>query len=347
MINKFALGFAVVAAIAVAGVDYISQAQALGKGPGEFSISDYTQSVTSRVGTLVGPEPVGPVVIAKSHLPEAPDGWERRSWTPPEGATSAAAGLLALKDSLMSKLTTSPEASGDEAPMDAELTAAARADRNIWEYIGPTGTIRLSAALVPSAGEAFAEMMANDPEAANVVLRSSGRPVEMGEIGGVTYYAAKHDEFDSSGEKPIFLRGYIGNDIVITAYADGDSETLLDLLLAIDYDALNAMQAKPAWDIGSDARPFSDRKRATFLKRAGQLERAAAKSSARTAKADTAVKDSGPQRLTAQGKQGGLFTGVGGDAAGNSERADGGVKRLNLNSDACRTSSVGKFCGSK
>ncbi|QIE44295.1 hypothetical protein G5B38_01400 [Pseudohalocynthiibacter aestuariivivens] len=343
MINKFALGFAAVAACAVAGVDYISQAQALGKGPGEYSMTDYTQSVSTRVGALVGTPPETPKVLAKTYLPEAPNGWTRRSWSPEDTGVFGDADMVGLKATLLSKFNESTAMTAAKSMMAGKENA--RAERDVWEYVGATGTIRLSATHNPSTGRIFAEKLENDPARANVMLRQSGRPIIMGEIAGVTFYASKRDEFDSSGNLPIFARGYIGDDIAITAYADGNHETLLDLLLAIDYDALNAMQEKPASGIGSDARPISAKKRAIFLTRAAQLEKAAAETANRVAKATNETKEIAAKRLERQGKEGGLFTSLDQSSDDKSDEAKSGAKRLQLNSDTCRTSSVGKFCG--
>ncbi len=100
MINKFALGFAAVAAFAVTGVDYISQAQALGKEPGEFSVTDYTRSVTSRLGTLISPVPVEAEALAKTDLPDASKGVSQSGRTPENDGVSDNTDMSAIKETL-------------------------------------------------------------------------------------------------------------------------------------------------------------------------------------------------------------------------------------------------------
>lgn len=267
--NYFAIGFAGLAALTAGALDY-----SLHLYRGEAASGSYMASVQSRMGTLVakGMADAPPEVLASQHLPLAPAGWERRAFD--LGAT----GTLAHGD--MDEIEEVLLTSFDDSPLFSALNKGEasnkndRAAREVFEYIRPAAYIRLGAAHAERSGKVFREKLMRDPKSTDVTL-SFGAPEVFGVVQGVIFYVAKRDAFDSTpvipGSKPLFLRGYIGDDIRLTVYAQAPAEALVQMLNAIDYDALNAMQARPATAVGSALGPMPDAQKRLLLARAKQL----------------------------------------------------------------------------
>ncbi|RKF15359.1 hypothetical protein D6850_11120 [Roseovarius spongiae] len=333
--NGFAIAFAAIAAATAIGVDYMAQAQAADEPLGSYSVAAYSQTVSDRVGGLLKTAEPAPPVPARDYLPDAPPGWERRAWSPVDES-----GDDPIKTESMADMDDSTVMRAAEGVMSGKEIA--RAERDVWEYVGPSGTIRLSATHEDSIGRSFTRKLKSDPGTINVMLRH-GRPIKFGKVAGVTFYGAKRDEWDSSGTlpltPPIFVRGHVGNDIEITAYAEGNHDTLIDLLAAIDYDALNEMQATPARRVGSAQGPLSAAQRKTMLVRAGQLENARVKArraleKAAEAEAPAKQEPKAANRLEMQAKHA-------------LNRGADDPKRLKVGGEDCDTQRVGKFCGVK
>ncbi len=267
--NYFGIGFAAIAALTVGALDYAAHAP-----KGEGATSGYLDSIESRIGSLLakGLEDAPPEALASAHLPPAPEGWESRAFT--LGKT----GKLAHDD--MEEIEEELLTSFDESPLFSALNEGvatsenARAAREVIEYISPGARIRLGAAHAERSGKVFREKLMRDPKSMNVKL-SFGAPEVFGMVQGVMFYVSNRDEFDSTpvvpGSKPLFLRGYIGDDIRITVYAQAPAEALVGLLDAIDYDALNAMQKRPAAGVGSTFPDMTGGQKRLLVARAQQL----------------------------------------------------------------------------
>lgn len=346
--NGFAIGFGVIVAAVCGGVDYISQAESAGKGPGEFSVAAYAATVGDRVGTLLSPPPEVPALPARAFLPEAPEGWERRAWTSARDGTFGdpdEAGADPVKSTFIKDMNDSTSMRAAAAWQDGKVNK--RAESEVWEYAGPTGTIRLSARLNRTTGKVFRSKLKDDPRSVNVMLQNL-RPVKLGKPGGLTWYVSRRDEFDSEpvtpGARPVFLRAYMGDDILLTAFAEGNHAALLALLEAIDYDGLNSLQDRPARKVGSDGPALNDAQRKVFLRRLAKIEtddQIAGRSYPSPDKPQAAAPD------TAKSDSGGFFSrlGLGGGLKTAKSPDESAPKRLQLNSDNCSSGRVGKFCG--
>ena len=317
--NYFGIGFAAIAALTVGALDYAAHAP-----KGEGATGGYIASIESRIGSLLakGLEDAPPEALASAHLPPAPEGWESRAFT--LGKT----GKLAHDD--MEEIEGALLTSFDDSPLFSALNEGvatsenARAAREVIEYISPGARIRLGAAHAERSGKVFREKLMRDPKSMNVKL-SFGAPEVFGMVQGVMFYVSNRDEFDSTpvipGSKPLFLRGYIGDDIRITVYAQAPAEALVGLLNAIDYDALNAMQKRPAAGVGSSFPEMTAGQERLLVARAQQL----------------------------LGQQGDAIPAVAVDAAraapspASAPKADV-PKRLSLSGSGCST---GTFCSAK
>jgi hypothetical protein len=357
--------FALIAVIAVGFVDYATQSQKAGSSFGAYPVGSYVAGVKSRV--IEAREKVKAEreksrqqsVLAKMHLPQAPEGWERRAWEPALNDRFTDGTENDLEQEVLGGMDESAPMLALNKVMNDKQRAAARDE--VWEYVGPEGTIRLSAEYLPHAGRILSEKIALDPRASGVVVRH-GVPVTFGTIRGVRYYFAKRDLYDSSGTypgaAPIFLIAAMGRDIKLSAFAETEPEVLVHLLESIDYDALNAMMDTPLTTVGQAAPGLSDddrqalvvatytamsehlaRKQDLTAKEAGMLKKAKELSSgAKNQSEETSL----IARLLSAAKGEQTDTGAGGVAKPPQDEAP---KRLKLSGGReCLAGGAGSFC---
>ena len=264
--------FAVIAVLAVGGVDYFNQAKKAGPDIGAYSFGAYTDSIKSRIADMRSARDAArdkaerQAALAKLHLPQAPEGWERREWTPELSDTFSDGTENDLEATVTTALDDNAAMRALNGVMNSKVRKAAKDE--VWEYVGPYGTIRLSAEYTPHSGRLLSEKILMDPRGSGVVNRH-GVPVKLGVIRGVTFYFKKRDLYDSAGtypgSAPIYLIAPMGQDVKLTAYAETDPQMLMHLLERIDYDALNAMMDTPAQDVGSAAPDLTDKERQAMV----------------------------------------------------------------------------------
>lgn len=355
--------FLVIAAVVFGSVDYFSQAKLAGSRFGSYPLAAYMDDVKTRLSETrdtidaAREKSQRQSVLAKMHLPDAPEGWMRREWEP------------GLNDRYLDGSETELEqevlgAMDESAPMLAlnkimNDKHRRRAREEVWEYVGPEGTIRLSARYRPQAGRILSEKITTDPRSAGVESKF-GIPKEFGTIRGVTYYVATRDFLDSSGTfpgaSPVHLIAPMGRDIKLAAFVETAPETFVQLLEQIDYDALNAMLDEPLTGVGLAAPVLSDQARQALMYKIAsavlvdeaQMNDFVASQAANFANAD---------RLAASrsGEGGGGSTFIerlfgksvlNGDAKAKGDEAkDGGPKRLKLSGgSSCLDGSKGALC---
>ncbi|MEM7074830.1 MAG: hypothetical protein AAF484_07075 [Pseudomonadota bacterium] len=257
--NFYAIGFCAVAVTAVGGADYFMQAKSSEMPLAEYGLSSYLKSYGTRFSDYRAQQDLAArqSELAKAHLPEAPNGWERRAWEPEpqngdgqvrEGmAADEEAAVLAMQGTFV----------GQMAMKDAMKKARAVSDQEVWEYVRGDTVIRLRARYtdpkVPLGGQEKIVLAAiGNMEA---VTRSHGG---YAVVQGVPYFSVSSAWSDLGAVKPdtggaVQLRAYVGRDIRLWVHSTADPETLRALLEAIDYDGLNAMLDEPISGIGASA----------------------------------------------------------------------------------------------
>lgn len=327
MINSYAFGFACVAAAAAAGADYVVQSKVAGQGLGSYSVSSYTSSIPARFGLMMSDRAKASrqSELARVHLPEAPEGWERRDWMP-ESSEDAMSGMTLVQQMAFKKTM---------------RTAKKDARKQVWEYVRGNDVVRLSAhfAPLPEDGEetpALAAFVAPfvSFETANV----QGYDI----VQGVPVYRMIDPATGAGagGKGPQYLQAFIGDRVAIGVYAEGNEAAMRMLLEQVNFDALNAMLDTPIAGVGRDAKPLSEEDRLVTLEAA-------------LAAAQNGAPKIGSAAVQQAGADGGQVAGldehnvarfsVGQDLSGSKEDAKPGRLKLS-GGTSCLTGASGKFC---
>lgn len=355
--------FLVIAAVVFGAVDYFNQAKLAGSRFGSYPLSSYVDDVKTRLSETrdtidaAREKSQRQSVLAKTHLPDAPEGWQRREWEPKLNDSFTDGTENAMEEELLGEMDESASMLALNKIMNDKQRRRARED--VWEYVGPEGTIRLSARYRPHAGRILSEKITVDPRSAGVESKF-GVPQEFGTIRGVTYYFATRDFYDSSGTfpgaSPVYLIAPMGRDIKLAAFVETAPETFVQLLEQIDYDALNAMMDEPLTGVGLAAPSLSERERqalmyniaSAVLVDAAQMNDFVASQAENITNADSLA-------LSRSGEDGDrssfierLFGKTKPDDSANakgSETNDGGPKRLKLSGgSSCLDGSKGALC---
>lgn len=358
MVNKFMLGFGAVAAIAVAGVDYMVQAEVAGETLGQYAIGDYVDTYAGRYNAMRAERALAErqSVPAKTHLPEAPEGWDRRAHEPDIAAPFEEGGPLFAGQG-MTAFMKGDSFLAQKSRKKADAEAKRLAEERVWEYRHGDEMVRLSAYFEPEL---------EDGTAPDVTVQMAERADDLegyATVKGVPFFRdVAADGHASTGKplpgnvrQPLALTAQIGPRILLDAEALASRDSLRFLLERIDYDALNAMLAEPLADIGSEApdlTPAAERVAARVALAALRGARAKANVPGTMAnglapQADDIPHDGAtvPDSAGAPAAQGAAFQKTG--APDQAEQATPAAKpaRLQLSGGAsCLEGSPGRFC---
>lgn len=254
MINPYAIGFALVAITAVAGTDYAMKSRAEGLTFGAYPVGDY---VTGHLDRYRAAEAARDKArrqgeAARLHLPEPPDGWERRAFVPDFEAVEAAR-LAALPEAQRARAAAAAGGLVGQMRQDKARAAASKAiAAEVWEYVRGDEVIRLSARFV--AGEE------GRPDPEHMRLMAAAGPEGYALIAGVPYMRAHAGqdmvtapEGGGEGGAALRLEAYLGDQVRIGVFARAGEAAVRDLLAGIDHDALNLMLDQPLAAVGSMA----------------------------------------------------------------------------------------------
>ena len=257
MLNAYSLGFIGVATVALFGVDYIVQSKSAGAAPGEYSIGQYVDSITGRFAAAQAEKEKAErqAELAKVHLPEAPEGWERREWEPEleDGFDISIESDADAEKELNEALNNSPVARMIQAQGNAETRQAAR--DQVWEYVRGDEVIRISAKYSrPQKRKGF-QALAMEMVATNMGMMSvlEGYAVVQ---GVPVFRVVGMEEFDPNAKdvaRPLRLEAHMGREISLGVYAEAKDESVRELLALIDFDGLNAMLHTPLEGVGKAA----------------------------------------------------------------------------------------------
>lgn len=365
MANTYLLGFAAVAAIAVAGVDYMVQAEAAGKKPGAYPVGAYVDTFAGRFNGMKDSraQAARQSVSAKTHLPQAPEGWVRREYDPeisPEfEASSDLEGEQKVADAL----------NGDFLATQMRKTAIREARtlarERVWEYVRGDEVIRLSASYAAPQENASFQGMAMEMAMTNMALMT-GMPEGYAVVQGVPFLR-RVDRADGDAPAPdaivpLSLSAQIGADVRLGVEARAAPDSVRMLLERIDYDALNAMLDTPQPGIGSAApvlKPEEEARMAALaatawrdarMQKSADLEsRVIASAGAVAGGPPASAQSDGAARQAGEG-QGNILSRVksllgGGPAKDDAGRQADKPRRLQLSGGAsCLAGSAGRFC---
>ncbi|PWE34372.1 hypothetical protein DDZ14_01295 [Maritimibacter sp. 55A14] len=255
--NYFALGFGVIAATAVAGLDYATQARQI---PGGLSVVAYVQTIPARFNVAQDETRAAEEKAARQaqpasiHLPEPPAGWTRRALT---DADRALLDLLPPQPSAREKALTAElkesTVAGALLDLDARKAEAARAERDAqtWVYQKGEDIVALRASYsrtrTPRGMQGLAIEISDNNVAAMVgregfaVIQGVAYSRNLGLLGARA--EAPYREFNGS----------LRDEVKILARARASDAAVREILAAIDYDGLNAMLDTPLDNVGSNA----------------------------------------------------------------------------------------------
>lgn len=276
--NYFAAAFCGLAIVAVAGADYYSQANSNGPNVGGYSVVDHLQSYGDRVTEYRADQAKAKrqSELAKVHLPEAPDGWDRLAWepTPPSAdgnvrdgmGTEEQAAVAAMQNSLV----------GQMAMKDAIKTARRIAQNEVWLYVkGDTSVLLRAAYKDPVEKVSFQDQMVQI--ALNNMMAVTTQLDGFAVIQGVPFFKVTEAWSDMDEVAPldseINLVAQLGADIELSVKSNASARELRALLDMIDYDALNLMLDKPLNYVGSTAPKLSLEQEVLIAARAAEVYR--------------------------------------------------------------------------
>lgn len=356
MLNAYTFGFACVAAVAVAGVDYAMQAKTAGMSFGSYPLGDYIGSYSARFSDVTAERDKArrQAEPARVHLPEAPEGWERREWIPDlgddpmpvhDGMTQQQREIAAtMKKNLIARME------HEQAVKMARKAAESQA----WEYVRGDETIRLSALYDTANGPQSRQEPATEIVAASMGLPSEGLE-GYGMVQGVPFFRVTGptggetaDAGEGHPDRPVRLMAYIGEEISLGVNADAADESIRLFLERIDYDGLNMMLDRPVADIGGDAPELTPEEALELADAALRLRTGTPGRTSREPETATSA-ESGAFN---QAKAGSLASTVTGSSSGGGNPDGGGDReaepkptRLKLSGgNACLSGSSGRFC---
>lgn len=257
--NWFAAAFVGAMGVAVVGVDYASQTRKTGAGLGTLSVGAYSQTITGRFSSAKADAAEGKrrkaaqSVLAKTHLPAAPQGWTRRAMqeSDRDRLFPAARDMEGFEVELMDEL--------DANPMTKALLAAdksrvsQREQDTIWVYENSDALVLMSAQWRPTpkakSGIAGMQSAALNLVAHNMGAMSSQKGFAW--IRGVPFYVTS-GALNKTTPNYRVVSGQIGEQITIKVRADASDDTIRAFIAGINYDALNGMLDTPLTHIGND-----------------------------------------------------------------------------------------------
>ena len=318
MFNPYAIGFVCVAATFAVGTDYVVQAKANGSYPGEYAFATYVGSYTSRLGDTVSAIDTArrQSKEAHTHLPEAPEGWERRAWEDPNPDAAEMLAGLPLTEQMAVK---------------RELKKAAQvALFDTWDYVRGDEMVRLSARYIGNDSEERGIVALGHLVSESIYGASGPSYAPYAVVQGVPFFEVTGAEVQ--GGAALALEAFIGEDILIGVAANAAPETVRAFLERIDYDSLNLMLYEPVAGVGSAA---------PALSAAEELEVATLAAEQRYGQAGDAEAEGAPEPNEPAAATVKLN---GGNALGG-RAEDSGVSRLQLSGGrTCLGASSGKFC---
>lgn len=340
--NPFAFGFAAVAISAVGAVDYISQAQRAGLAPGTYSAGAYVASFGERYTARRDATALAERqrARAKTHLPQAPEGWDQRVFEPAEGGANTHADLDG-------RILTSGEAESFLAAQSrkadrAKARKAAKA--GTLEYQRGAQIVRLSATYdKPEQPEGIADLAV---AMAGLGINGLGGQLRgYAVVQGVPFFRDMNigpAQLPQDGPARLSLTAMISPQITLNVQALATEADLRALLEQVDYTALNAMLDTPLPGIGADAPAIPAAGEAVWAELALQAMRAGQ---------SAAFEDLGARALAMVDRAAAGEAPAAADTADTVETAQGAAAkpakpgRLKLSGgSSCLGNSAGKLC---
>ena len=280
MINPYALGFCAIGAVAFIGVDYTNQAQSDGKALGSLSVSDYLGTYVTRYEEQSAEKDKErrQGELAKVHLPEAPEGWQRQFYEPEFSANPTGDYDPVTEDEakMVDALNNSFVAKAMHA--DGIRKAKTEAKKEVWEYVRGDEVIRLRVKYTDPNEALGIQGTAMAMVAANMALTTTSYD-GYAIIKGVPFFQPtalfSEDEapvYEEDEIRPINLIADVGDDIKLGIEGMARPSSVRMLAELIDYDGLNLMLNEPMAAVGSNAPTYSPEEEIQVVEAAAALK---------------------------------------------------------------------------
>ena len=243
-------GFAIIVAVAIAGVDYSMQAR---KSEQSLGAARYVDSITDRFHAAAEARALKArqKQEVKIHLPEAPEGWVRREWA--EADTTrievVTQDMSGWDKRGMSAMELSPMMAG-MIVADVQLSGKMRR-KQIWVYERGDEIIALRVLYTKTGAAKRFPGLDGNIEAANVDAVKTAVPYAL--VQGVVFGEVRPV---LAGAGPSGYRGFstsLGSNVMIGVRAIASDTSVLTLMGQIDFDGLNGMLDQPLDGIGKNA----------------------------------------------------------------------------------------------
>lgn len=247
--NPFAVGFALVAAGAFVGVDYVTQSRAAGSQPGYYSFATYLESYGLRLDDTVASidKTRRQSVEARTHLPMEPQGWQRSEWD----IASIDMDALTAGMNLVEKM-------GVKGEMRKALKLA---NYEAWEYRSGDQMVRISVRFDTEMEPTETAMAGLLTGTFHPIDRPTYSPYTV--IGNVPFLAVSDARNADAGSQTL-LEARMGDDMIIAVAGDADATAMDGLLAQIDFDSLNQMLTEPLSYVGEGTPTLTNAQKAAL-----------------------------------------------------------------------------------
>ena len=250
MLKFQVIGFALILGIVVAVVDYSMQAKKAGLTVAELGVSGYIETLKGRSDEVQEAKKlvVRQKELAKTHLPEAPDGWTRREWA--QGDNSR---ILPVPDDMSAEeieLRKNPQL---QALLQSDSAVGAqRKLKEIYVYERGDEIISIQVAFKKRKTRASGiQGMAMTMIKGNMqgMFETLGYAVVQG-----VAYGESAGMFGAENKQPYrVFSANMGGRIKFVVRANASDVAIRSMLDKINYDGLNAMLDEPLQYVGSSA----------------------------------------------------------------------------------------------
>lgn len=243
-------GFAIIVAVAVAGVDYSMQAKPTDQSLG---LTGYVDTITGRFEAASEARALKARQKAevKIHLPEAPEGWTRSAWA--EADTTPLEPMSADRSSFQKRGLAAIELApmmGGMAATEVQLASKMRRT-TIWVYERGEEMVALRVIYTKTGAANRFPGLNIAVDKANAKGINSATPYAF--VQGVGFGEVRMDRALTG---PVNYRAFaasMGSNVTIGVRANASEASILAMMEAIDYDGLNGMLDAPLANVGKDA----------------------------------------------------------------------------------------------
>lgn len=265
--NLLPVALIVVGGVAITGVDYVNQSNKQNLALGALAPGAYVETITGRFDKTradiaqVRTEKDNAKALskrqaqpAKSHLPQAHDGWTRRDVTQADllRFNPGGMGMNGMEQELMAAMAQNPTMFGAVPTKGGVL---AYKQKTSWIYERGAEIVLMGATFTPPAKEKGGlsgfQKAAMNMAAHNMGMMSTREGFAV--VQGVSFFETRGALQGMGQEQPAYrvFEAGLGSQVKLTVRAEATEASIRALMAQVNYDGLNGMLAQPLADVGS------------------------------------------------------------------------------------------------